>query len=67
MKKSLVFAAVAATVLAGAVHAQDLPKTQLKVVGGLSNLTAYNDYEKPFWTKTVPESVSYTHLRAHET
>ena len=36
-------------------HAQDLPKTQLKVVGGLSNLTAYNDYEKPFWTKTIPE------------
>ena len=34
---------------------QDLPKTQLKVVGGLSNLTAYNDYEKPFWTKTIPE------------
>ena len=41
--------------LAGAAHAQDLPKTQLKVVGGLSNLTAYNDYEKPFWTKTIPE------------
>ncbi|EFF75053.1 bacterial extracellular solute-binding protein, family 7 [Achromobacter piechaudii ATCC 43553] len=55
MKKSLVFAAVAASMLAGAVHAQDLPKTQLKVVGGLSNLTAYNDYEKPFWTKTIPE------------
>ena len=55
MKKSLVFAAVAASLLAGAVQAQDLPKTQLKVVGGLSNLTAYNDYEKPFWTKTIPE------------
>lgn len=38
-----------------AVHAQELPKTQLKVVGGLSNLSAYNDYEKPFWTKTIPE------------
>lgn len=50
MKKSLVFAAVAASLLAGTVQAQDLPKTQLKVVGGLSNLTAYNDYEKPFWT-----------------
>ena len=37
------------------VHAQDLPKTNLKVVGGLSNLSAYQDYEKPFWTKTVPE------------
>ena len=53
MKKSLIIAALA--VLGTAAHAQDLPKTHLKVVGGLSNLTAYNDYEKPFWTKTVPE------------
>lgn len=42
----------AATLSAGA---QELPKTNLKVVGGLSNLTAYQDYEKPFWTKTIPE------------
>ncbi|WP_241048034.1 TRAP transporter substrate-binding protein [Achromobacter xylosoxidans] len=55
MKKSLALAAVAASLLAGAAQAQDLPKTHLKVVGGLSNLTAYNDYEKPFWTKTIPE------------
>jgi len=53
MKKPLIVAALA--LLAAAAHAQDLPKTHLKVVGGLSNLTAYNDYEKPFWTKTVPE------------
>src|SRR3546814_20920457 len=53
MKKSLIVAAIA--LLATAAHAQDLPKTHLTVVGGLSNLTAYNDYEKPFWTKTVPE------------
>ncbi len=33
----------------------DLPKTQLTVVGGLSNLTAYQNFEQPFWTKTVPE------------
>ena len=56
MKSSLALAALfAATAFAGAAHAQELPKTQLKVVGGLSNLTAYNDYEKPFWTKTIPE------------
>ncbi|WP_439810607.1 TRAP transporter substrate-binding protein [Bordetella bronchiseptica] len=56
MKKPLVFAAAfAVAALTGAAHAQDLPKTKVKVVGGLSNLTAYNDYEKPFWTKTVPE------------
>ncbi|SEP83771.1 TRAP-type C4-dicarboxylate transport system, substrate-binding protein [Faunimonas pinastri] len=46
-----------AALLAGSTvaAAQELPKTQLKVVGGLSNLTAYQDYEKPFWTKTVPD------------
>ncbi|MVW71019.1 TRAP transporter substrate-binding protein [Bordetella sp. 15P40C-2] len=55
MKKLLITATSAVALLGTAVHAQDLPKTHLKVVGGLSNLTAYNDYEKPFWTKTVPE------------
>jgi TRAP-type C4-dicarboxylate transport system substrate-binding protein len=34
---------------------EGLPKTELQVVGGLSNLTAYQNYEQPFWTKTVPE------------
>lgn len=33
----------------------DLPRTELKVVGGLSNLTAYQNNEQPFWTKTIPE------------
>ena len=45
MKKTLV-CAMAAGSAGRAAHAQDLPKTQLKVVGGLSNLTAYNDYAK---------------------
>lgn len=54
MNKPLITAAVAAALLASVAHAEDLPKTHLKVVGGLSNLTAYNDYEKPFWTKTIP-------------
>ncbi|OZI53819.1 TRAP transporter substrate-binding protein [Bordetella genomosp. 5] len=53
--KHILIAAALAIGAAGAAQAQDLPKTQLKVVGGLSNLTAYNDYEKPFWTKTIPE------------
>jgi len=48
-------AALAGLLATGPSLAQDLPKTQLRIVGGLSNLTAYNDYEKPFWTKTVPE------------
>jgi TRAP-type C4-dicarboxylate transport system substrate-binding protein len=54
MKTRLALATVA-VMFAGTLHSQDLPKTHVKVVGGLSNLTAYNDYEKPFWTKTIPE------------
>ncbi|QEI09006.1 TRAP transporter substrate-binding protein [Pigmentiphaga aceris] len=46
---------VAGAMLGTAAHAQDLPKTNLKIVGGLSNLSAYQEYEVPFWTKTVPE------------
>jgi TRAP-type C4-dicarboxylate transport system substrate-binding protein len=55
MKMRNLVALAACACAAGSTLAQDLPKTQLKIVGGLSNLTAYNDYEKPFWTKTVPE------------
>ncbi|KAF1024107.1 MAG: Sialic acid-binding periplasmic protein SiaP [Paracidovorax wautersii] len=47
--------ALAAASLASAALAQDLPRTQLKIVGGLSNLSAYADYEQPFWSKTIPE------------
>lgn len=54
MNKRLVFSAALAALLSLSVHAETLPRTQLKVVGGLSNLSAYNDYEKPFWTKVVP-------------
>lgn len=50
-----IVAALVGTLIAGSALAQELPKTQLRIVGGLSNLTAYNDYEKPFWTKTIPE------------
>lgn len=54
---------LAASLLLGlsAVNAQaqqvvtDLPSTQLTVVGGLSNLTAYQNGELPFWSKTIPE------------
>lgn len=53
--KRLMLSAAASLLAATAAGAQELPKTNLKVVGGLSNLTAYQDYEKPFWTKTIPE------------
>jgi TRAP-type C4-dicarboxylate transport system substrate-binding protein len=48
-------ALLAGTFIAGSAVAQDLPRTQLRITGGLSNLSPYNDYEKPFWTKTIPE------------
>ena len=59
--KRLVLSAFAASVLAvsGGVVAQEvvsgLPATKLTVVGGLSNLTAYQNAEHPFWTQTIPE------------
>ncbi|MBE2243174.1 MAG: TRAP transporter substrate-binding protein [Burkholderiaceae bacterium] len=52
---TLAVAAAAVALLAPPASAQELPKTHLKVAGGLSNLTAFTDYEKPFWTKTIPE------------
>jgi TRAP-type C4-dicarboxylate transport system substrate-binding protein len=56
MKRVLSLLALAATAFAATAQAQDLPATKLKVVGGLSNLSLYNDFEKPFWTKTIPEA-----------
>ena len=38
-----------------ATQAQELPKTQLKVVGSISSLPPYKDYELPFRTKTLAE------------
>jgi TRAP-type C4-dicarboxylate transport system substrate-binding protein len=55
MKKMILIAISAATLLTSGAYAQELPKTKLNVVGGLSNLTAYKDFEEPFWTKTIPE------------
>lgn len=47
--------ALGSLALGSAAMAQELPKTSLKVVGGLSNLTAYQNTEQPFWSKKVPE------------
>ncbi len=47
---------IAALALAAApALAQDLPKTQLKVVGSISSLAPYKDFEIPFWTKHLSE------------
>ena len=55
MKIRFALTAAAFALAAAPALAQDLPKTHLKITGGLSNLTAYQDYEVPFWTKTIPE------------
>jgi TRAP-type C4-dicarboxylate transport system substrate-binding protein len=50
--------AVIAAVLAlavGMAGAQQLPKTQLKVVGTWSNLSQYKNFEQPFWSKEITE------------
>ena len=50
---------IAVSLLAAAfalpAQAQDLPKTHLKVIGSISTLPPYKDYELPFWTKKLPE------------
>lgn len=53
---ALIATAVAACALTPAAWAQALPKTHLKITGGLSNLTAYQQYEQPFWTRHIPEA-----------
>ncbi len=51
-------AGTALIVIGSAANAQDqaLPETTLSVVGSWSNLPLYQDFEQPFWTKTLPEA-----------
>lgn len=51
----LALAAACAALMTTSAGSQALPKTPLKVVGSISSLTQYKDYEVPFWTKTLPE------------
>ena len=55
MKKPFACAAIAFSLAAAPALAQDLPKTQLKVVGSISSLAPYRDFEVPFWTKHLAE------------
>lgn len=50
-----IIAALVGTLISGTALAEELPKTHLRIIGGLSNLSAYNDYEKPFWSTAIPE------------
>lgn len=40
-------------VTALAATAQDLPKTHVKVVGTVSSLSQYKNFEQPFWTQDI--------------
>ena len=40
---------------ASVAFAQLLPQTELKVVGGRSTRTSFQEVEKPFWIKSLPE------------
>lgn len=60
LKRTIVSTLAATGLLAGTAAvaytpATDLPQTNITVVGGLSNLTAYQNHEQPFWTQKVPE------------
>ena len=55
MKNTFALATIALLIGAAQALAQDLPKTQLKVVGSISSLAPYKDFEVPFWTKHLAE------------
>ena len=50
-----VLGAACATLAMQAAHAQALPATKLQVVGSISSLPQYKEFEVPFWTKTLGE------------
>lgn len=52
--KSLAAFAVLASAF-GLAGAQQLPATQLKIVGTWSNLSQYKNFEQPFWSKEITE------------
>ena len=50
-----VLGAACASFAMQAAHAQALPATKLQVVGSISSLPQYKEFEVPFWTKTLGE------------
>ncbi|MEP2642308.1 TRAP transporter substrate-binding protein [Roseobacter sp.] len=47
------FGALALGLTTAHANAQDIPKTQLNVVGSIGILSMYKDMELPFWTDTI--------------
>ena len=55
IRKMILVAAVTAGFASSTAWSQALPKTHLRVVGSISSLTQYKDYEIPFWTKQLSD------------
>src|SRR3546814_15717451 len=53
--RMLVFGLGLSVALSGAAAAQELPATQLKIIGGISVTTQSRLLERPFWNETVPK------------
>ena len=50
-----ILGALCASLTLQTAHAQALPATKLQVVGSISSLPQYKEFEVPFWTKTLGE------------
>ncbi|HSP24176.1 MAG TPA: TRAP transporter substrate-binding protein [Saliniramus sp.] len=55
LKMSLI-AGIGLAAFATASPAQEIDEVTLSVVGSWSNLPLYQEFEEPFWTKTLPEA-----------
>ena len=55
LKMSLI-AGIGLAAFATASQAQEIDEVTLSVVGSWSNLPLYQEFEEPFWTKTLPEA-----------
>jgi TRAP-type C4-dicarboxylate transport system substrate-binding protein len=54
-KRILAACCFAAVAVSAQAQTQGLPKTHLRVVGSISNLPQYKEFEVPFWTKQLAE------------
>ena len=56
MKHCLYSLGLAAVIAGGPAMSQDIPETELNVVGSIGILSMYTQMEQPFWTKTIVDA-----------
>lgn len=56
MKLALTLSAALTLASMSQLSAQDIPETELNVVGSIGILSMYKDMEEPFWNTTLPEA-----------